>query len=128
LFLESSLRGSSCLVVVVSGDGIVTQVIQRWSDTTISTHYDGCWEWHPHCAIAILADEIAAERAEVARLRAAGDALAEALRVDGVTFGCSCLWDDEGTPECVAVGRPHPPRRPSRTAAALAVWEARRER
>ena len=78
----------------MSGDGIVTQVIQRWSDTTISTHYDGCWEWHPHCAIAILADEIERLRAEVlheqhqvgtdpARLRTevgAADALANTLR------------------------------------------------
>ena len=50
-------------------DDIVTQVIDCWSDTTIRTHSVGCWEWHPHCAIAILA-------AEIERLRTAGDALA----------------------------------------------------
>ena len=87
----------------MSSDGLVTQVIQRWSDTTISTHYDGCWEWHPHCAIAILANEIERLRTEVGAadalantlrtlvaeqhdeiewLRAAGDALAEAVGDD----------------------------------------------
>jgi hypothetical protein len=96
----------------VSGDIVVSQIrkiasLGRMDDADVQVVFDA-------------ADEIE-------RLRAAGDALAEALRVDGVTFGCSCLWDADGTPECVSVGRPHPPRRPSRTAAALAVWEARRE-
>jgi len=91
----------------------------------------GCEEWpcgsECVCDCHDLPDIVKDAAAEIKRLRAAGDALAEALRVDGVTFGCSCPWDDEGTPECVTANRPHPPRRPSRTAAALAVWEARRE-
>jgi hypothetical protein len=43
---------------------IVTQVIQSWDTTRISTHYDDCWRSHPSCAIAILADEIERLRAD----------------------------------------------------------------
>jgi hypothetical protein len=59
---------------------IATRVIQRWSDTTISTHYDGCWEWHPHCAVAILADEIERLRAEFSAVL--GDAIAKDAEVE----------------------------------------------
>jgi hypothetical protein len=72
-------------------DDIVNQVIKHWSDTTIRTHSVECWEWHPHCAIAILANEIERLRARTAEQalvhdawlteRALADQLAEALRI-----------------------------------------------
>ena len=46
------------------------QRLRRWDDGRISTHYEGCWDSHPVCAILLAADVIE-------RLRAAGDALAE---------------------------------------------------
>lgn len=48
---------------------IVERVIECWSDTTIRTHSEACWEWHPHCAIAILAAEIERLRADNSDLR-----------------------------------------------------------
>ena len=76
----------------MSGDDIVER-LRRWDDGRISTHYEGCWDSHPVCAIVLAADaidDLTVERdatrliisdltAEVDRLRAAGDALAEAL-------------------------------------------------
>ena len=59
--------------------------------------------------------------------RALADQLAEALRADSVAFSCSCAWDQEGTPRCVANGTPCGPRYPSRTASALAAHEAARK-
>ena len=79
-------------------DSIVER-LREWDDGIISTHYKGCWDSHPVCAILLAADaieELTAERdaqetiisdltvavdrlrAEVERLRAAGNALAEA--------------------------------------------------
>ena len=77
----------------MSGD--IVERLRNWDDDRISTHYEGCWDWHPVCAILVAADEIE-------RLRAAGDALAEA---------------------CAFV-RAHPPE----VTRSLAAWqEARRE-
>jgi hypothetical protein len=52
----------------VSGD--IVERLRNWDDGGVSTHYEGCWDLHPVCAILLAADEIE-------RLRAAGDALAE---------------------------------------------------
>lgn len=59
----------------MSGDDIV-QRLRRW-DGGISTHWVGCFDSHPVCAIRLAADAIEARDAEIERLRAAGDALAE---------------------------------------------------
>jgi len=53
----------------VSGDDIV-QRLRRWDDGRVSTHYDGCWDSHPVCAILLAADAIEARDAEIERLRA----------------------------------------------------------
>ena len=47
----------------------IVERLRNWDDGRISTHYEGCWDSHPVCAILLAADEIE-------RLRAAGDALA----------------------------------------------------
>lgn len=102
----------------VSGD--IVERLRNWDDGRVSTHYEGCWDSHPVCAILLAASiieqrdaDLAAERAEcdeqaalvtawrgvadglaklvpwsdrlaaraeIERLRAAGDALADNLR------------------------------------------------
>lgn len=64
----------------MSGDDIV-QRLRNW-DGGIISHWDGCFDSHPVCAIRLAADAIEARdaeierlQAEVERLRAAGDAL-----------------------------------------------------
>ena len=52
-----------------SGDDIVER-LRRWDDGRISTHYEGCWDSHPVCAIVLAADTIEARDAEIVRLRA----------------------------------------------------------
>ena len=59
----------------MSGD--IVERLRRWDDGRISTHYEGCWDSHPICAILLAADAIDARDAKIERLRAAGDALAE---------------------------------------------------
>jgi hypothetical protein len=109
---------------------IVTQVIQRWSDTTISTHHGGCWEWHPHCAIAILADEIKRLTAEMHKQhddaihwlrahdaeRSLADQLAEAWPTTRPVVSSDdirCNWHDVGMVEgdvgwsCPMCPKPH---------------------
>jgi hypothetical protein len=56
----------------VSGDDIV-QRLRRW-DGGISTHWVGCFDSHPVCAIRLAADAIEARDAEIERLRAQRDA------------------------------------------------------
>ena len=68
-------------------DDIVTRLrahlVKR--DMTPRTHWDGCIESHPICALAWALDEIK-------ELRAAGDALAEALH--GWINGMDAFTDD----------------------------------
>jgi hypothetical protein len=61
----------------VSGD--IVQRLRNWDDGRVSTHYEGCWDSHPVCAILLAADAIEARDAEIERLRAIGDALIGAL-------------------------------------------------
>ena len=61
----------------MSGD--IVQRLRNWDDGRVSTHYEGCWDSHPVCAILLAADAIEARDAEIERLRAIGDALIGAL-------------------------------------------------
>ncbi len=58
----------------------IVERLRNWDDGRVSTHYEGCWDSHPVCAILLAADAIEARDAEIARLRAAGDALAGNFR------------------------------------------------
>ncbi len=51
----------------MSGDGFV-QRLRRW-DGGISTHWVGCFDSHPVCAIRLAADAIEARDAEIETLR-----------------------------------------------------------
>jgi len=57
----------------VSGD--IVERLRRWDDGRISTHYEGCWDSHPVCAILLAADAIEARDAEIERLRAVLNAI-----------------------------------------------------
>jgi nitrate reductase assembly molybdenum cofactor insertion protein NarJ len=48
----------------------IVEQLRRWDDGRISTHYEGCWDSHPVCAILLAADAIEARDAEIERLRA----------------------------------------------------------
>ena len=103
----------------------IVERLRRWDDGRISTHYEGCWNSHPVCAILLAADaieerdaEIVRLRAEVERLRAAGDALADNLRqMEDCYHSRTCKGlRDESTDNCTSL-------------VALAAWnEARRGR
>jgi hypothetical protein len=56
----------------VSGD--IVERLRRWDDGRVSTHYEGCWDSHPVCAILLAADAIEARDAEIETLRAERDA------------------------------------------------------
>ena len=74
---------------------MVQRIKDEWLTDRVATHYDGCWLYHPECAIRRLLAEIEALRATVAgwsqdisnledeieRLRSLSDQLAEALDV-----------------------------------------------
>ena len=53
----------------MSSDDIVER-LRRWDDGGISTHWTGCFDSHPVCAIVFAADAIEARDAEIVRLRA----------------------------------------------------------
>lgn len=88
-------------------DSIVER-LRQWDDGRISTHYEGCWDSHPVCAILLAADAIEARDAEIVRLRAAGDALARVATGywllpdehvcselwNGMSYDCECgmVW------------------------------------
>ena len=59
-------------------DDIVVR-LRNWDDGRVFTHYEGCWDSHPVCAILLAADAIEAQQAEIERLRAAGDELVASL-------------------------------------------------
>ena len=48
----------------------IVERLRRWDDGRISTHYEGCWNSHPVCAILLAADAIEERDAEIERLRA----------------------------------------------------------
>ncbi len=50
-------------------DDIVVR-LRNWDDGRVFTHYEGCWDSHPGCAILLAADAIEARDAEIERLRA----------------------------------------------------------
>jgi ABC-type nitrate/sulfonate/bicarbonate transport system substrate-binding protein len=43
--------------------------LRNWDDGRVFTHYEGCWDSHPVCAILLAADAIEAQQAEIERLR-----------------------------------------------------------
>jgi hypothetical protein len=51
----------------VSGD--IVERLRRWVLILPSSHYEGCWDSHPVCAILLAADAIEARDAEIERLR-----------------------------------------------------------
>ena len=61
-------------------DSIVER-LRRWDDGGISTHHNDCIDTHWRCAILFAADAIEERDAEIMRLRASADHLAQALRV-----------------------------------------------
>jgi ABC-type nitrate/sulfonate/bicarbonate transport system substrate-binding protein len=64
----------------------IVERLRQWDDGRISTHYEGCWDSHPVCAILLAADAIEARDDEIVRLRAAIDAFITEV-------------DDDHTPE-----------------------------
>jgi hypothetical protein len=54
-------------MVQVSDD--IVERLRNWDDGRVSTHYEGCWDSHPVCAILLAADAIEARDAEIERLR-----------------------------------------------------------
>ena len=42
----------------------IVERLRKWDDGRISTHYEGCWDSHPVCAIVLAADAIEALTAE----------------------------------------------------------------
>ncbi len=57
----------------------IVERLRNWDDGRVSTHYEGCWDSHPVCAILLAAAAIESRDAEIERLRAIGDALIGAL-------------------------------------------------
>ncbi len=47
----------------------IVERLRNWDDGRVSTHYEGCWDSHPVCAILLAADAIEARDAEIERLR-----------------------------------------------------------
>lgn len=39
-------------------DDFISTVRNRWLTDRISTHYDGCWQYHHECVVRILVDEV----------------------------------------------------------------------
>ena len=62
-------------------DDIVVR-LRNWDDGRVFTHYEGCWDSHPVCAILLAADAIEAQQAQIERLRAVGDEMAHLIRLD----------------------------------------------
>lgn len=62
----------------MSSDDIVER-LRNWDDGRVSTHYEGCWDSHPVCAILLAADEIERLRAEFSAVL--GDAIAKDAEV-----------------------------------------------
>jgi hypothetical protein len=62
---------------VVSGD--IVERLRRW-DGGISTHWVGCFDSHPVCAIRFAADAIEARDAEIEQLRAEVERLTDELQ------------------------------------------------
>ena len=46
----------------------IVEWLREWDDGRISTHYEGCMDAHPVCAILFAADAIEARDAEIERL------------------------------------------------------------
>jgi hypothetical protein len=75
----------------VSGDDIV-QRLRRW-DGGISTHWVGCFDSHPVCAIRLAADAIEACDAEIERLRAEVERLMEGMELAWGLIANGQYWD-----------------------------------
>ena len=58
----------------------IVERLRRWDDGIISTHWAGCMDTHPECAILFAADAIEARDAENARLWAEIERLRNALK------------------------------------------------
>lgn len=94
----------------MSGD--IVERLRRWDDGRISTHWAGCMDTHPECAIVFAADAIEARDAEIERLRAEVSMLRAAMAaldafhrpiydddIDSLTSGDRfCAVDDEAWP------------------------------
>jgi len=57
----------------------VDSIIEKWDDDIVRTHSADCWQWHPTCAIAILADEIYDLRSLIEAWADADDIYSEGL-------------------------------------------------
>ena len=104
----------------MSGDDIVKR-LRSWDDGRISTHWAGCMDTHPVCAILFAADAIEARDAETKRLRDAANRTLNAF------FCCEGLDNthlmDAFSEWAVLMGHAAVPE----AKAWIAKWEARRE-
>jgi hypothetical protein len=57
----------------------VDSIIEKWDDDLVRTHSADCWQWHPTCAIALLADEIYYLRSLIEAWADADDVYTEGL-------------------------------------------------
>jgi hypothetical protein len=48
----------------------IVERLRNWDDGRVSTHYEGCWDSHPVCAMLLAADAIEARDDNIERLRA----------------------------------------------------------
>ena len=58
---------------------VIDKIIGQWDDEITRTHSVECWQWHPICAIALLADEIYHLRSLIEAWADADDIYSEGL-------------------------------------------------
>lgn len=58
---------------------VIDKIIGQWDDEVTRTHYEDCWQWHPTCAVKILADEIYYLRSLIEAWAGADDIYTEGL-------------------------------------------------
>jgi hypothetical protein len=71
----------------------IVQRLRNWDDGRVSTHYEGCWDSHPVCAILLAADAIETRDAEVMRLRAEVERLMEGMELAWGLLANGQYWD-----------------------------------
>ena len=74
----------------MSGD--IVERLRNWDDGRVSTHYEGCWDSHPVCAILLAADAIEARDAEIERLR---KRLQACQSIDALPLTDDCITQNE---------------------------------
>ena len=57
----------------------VDSINEKWDNDIVRTHSADCWQWHPSCAIKLLADEIYHLRSLIEAWADADDIYSESL-------------------------------------------------